>query len=176
MRITGGDFKGRIIECPPGEIRPTMDKVRESMFSILSKNLENATFLDLFGGSGVVTLEAISRGASNAVLIEKDKNKANVIFKNISIAKDKIVCHFMSAELFLKRNKKQYSIIYCDPPFPYKFYIELIKQIILEKTLNNKGILLMHHPKEKPLPDEIDDLKKFNTREYGRSVLDFYKL
>lgn len=175
MRITGGSLKGSNIKCPPGEIRPTMDMVRESLFSILDNKIQGAKFLDLFGGSGIMSIEAVSRGAGKGILIEKDKGKIPVILQNLSLCpKEKIECHFISAELFLKRTKETFDIIYCDPPFNYNYHMDLLKIFSEGKILNNGGIVLMHHPKEKPLPEFTGKLKRGETKKYGRSILDIY--
>lgn len=87
MRVTGGEYGGRRIDVPPGEIRPAMDRMRESVFSILGSalgSLQGTTVLDLFSGSGSMALEALSRGARSAVLVERDRGKANVVRKNLS--------------------------------------------------------------------------------------------
>lgn len=123
-----------------------------------------------------MSIEAISRGASKAVLIEKDKGKIPVILENLSICPEKtVMCHFISAELFLKRTKDSFDIIYCDPPFNYNHHMDLIKIFAGGKILNPGGLVLMHHPKEKPLPEAFGKLKKYDTKKYGRSILDFYR-
>ena len=115
MRITGGKLKGRIIKCPDGVIRPAMDRMRESVFSILG-NLEGKSFLDLFSGSGTIAIEAVSRGASHVELCEKDKIKINTVLENVSIAENevgiKIQCHFMPVEYFIKRCKASFDFIF----------------------------------------------------------------
>jgi 16S rRNA (guanine(966)-N(2))-methyltransferase RsmD len=173
MRITGGTLKGRNVLCPEGEIRPTMDKVRESFFSILG-SLEGKSFLDLFGGSGAISLEAFSRGAAPVVLVENDKGKKETILSNISLAEGGITAKFMAAELFLQRNRQQFDIIFCDPPFPYRFHKELILRCDEGNLLNPGGIFLMHRPSERILPDTIGSFTRFDQRKYGRSIIDFY--
>ena len=112
MRITGGVLRGRIIKCPDGIIRPAMDRMRESVFSILG-DLSGKSFLDLFSGSGTIAIEAVSRGASQVELCEKDKIKVNTVLENVSITeKDvgvKIKCHFMPVEYFIKRCKSSFD-------------------------------------------------------------------
>lgn len=122
-----------------------------------------------------MSIEAVSRGAGKAVLIEKDKGKIPVILENLFLCKDKIACHFISAELFLRRTKENFDIIYCDPPFNYNHHMDLLKIFAEEKILNPGGIVLMHHPKEKPLPGFLGKLKKTSSKKYGRSILDFYR-
>ena len=107
-----------------------MDRMRESVFAILG-DLTGKTFLDLFSGSGTIAIEAMSRGADHVVLCEKDKIKVKTVFENVSMTEKvmhkKIECHFMPVELFIKRAKTKFDIIFCDPPFPYKFHQELIE-------------------------------------------------
>lgn len=175
MRITGGTLCGRQIKCPDGIIRPAMDRMRESLFSIMG-NLEGKSFLDLFAGSGILSLEAASRGATNIHLVEKDKIKVETILNNISIAPVKINCHFMPVEYFVKRNKEQFDIVFLDPPFPYKFHQDLILKCSNANAIKPDGSLLIHRPAEKKLDENIGNLERYDQRVYGRSIVDFYRI
>ena len=178
MRITGGKLKGRIIKCPDGVIRPAMDRMRESVFSILG-DLTGKSWLDLFSGSGTIALEAVSRGATQVELCEKDKIKVNTVLENVKIAESecgvKVQCHCMPVEYFIKRCKKSFDFIFFDPPFPYKFHEQLVKEAGKKNMLNPDGIILVHRPEEHSMPDEIGNLKRVDKRVYGRSIVDFYK-
>lgn len=173
MRITGGTLKGRIVECPAGVIRPAMDRMRESLFAILG-DLTGKSFLDMFSGSGICALEASSRGADPVFLVEKDPLKVETVFKNVSIAPHRIECKFQSVELFLKRTKERFDIIYFDPPFPYKFHASLIEMVGSLDVLKTGGMAIMHRPKEREMPDVIANMKRTDQRVYGRSIVDFY--
>jgi 16S rRNA (guanine(966)-N(2))-methyltransferase RsmD len=174
MRITGGTLCGRTVECPAGIIRPAMDRMRESLFAILG-DLTGKSFLDMFSGSGICALEAASRGADPVFLVEKDSLKVETIFKNVSIAPNRIECKFMSVELFLKRTKQQFDIIYLDPPFPYKYHAELVKMTDDLPVLKSGGLTVIHRPKERAMPETIGGLTRVDQREYGRSIVDFYR-
>ena len=174
MRITGGVLKNRLIQCPKGIIRPAMDRMRESLFAVLG-DLHNYSFLDLFTGSGICGLEAFSRGAAPVVLVEKDRSKFPVLLKNVQLAKPSLICKCMPVELYLQRTKESFHIIYIDPPFPYQFHYDLLRTIGESAVLKTGGLVLMHRPKEKSLPDTIAQLKRVDKRVYGRSVVDFYK-
>ncbi|MCR5436372.1 MAG: 16S rRNA (guanine(966)-N(2))-methyltransferase RsmD [Treponema sp.] len=178
MRITGGTLKGRIIKCPDGIIRPAMDRMRESVFSILG-DLSGKSWLDLFSGSGTIAIEAVSRGASSVELCEKDKIKINTVLENVSITEKecsvKIKCHFMPVEYFIKRCKNSFDYIFFDPPFPYKFHEQLIAQADKYNLLNKDGTILVHRPEEHFMPDKIGALTRTDKRIYGRSIVDFYK-
>lgn len=173
MRITGGILKGRKISCPEGIIRPAMDKMKESVFSILG-NIDSHSFLDLFSGSASIALEASSRGADPVYLVEKDSQKFSTIKENIKIAPKPIFYKFMSAELFLKRNKEQFDIVFCDPPFPYKFHKELIALCSDYKTIKSDGLLIIHRPSEVNIPEKIGNLTRNDQRKFGRSIVDFF--
>ena len=176
MRITGGKYCGRTVGVERGslEIRPAMDRMRESVFAVLG-DLTGLSFLDLFSGSGILGLEAASRGASPVVCIEKDHDKFPTLLRNVSIAEERIECHSMPVERFLLRNKIAFSIIFCDPPFPYKFREELLGRIEASTTLAPGGLVLMHYPRGERLPDTIGKLGLVDLREYGRSIVRFYK-
>ena len=179
MRITGGELKGRFTKCPDGIIRPAMDRMRESVFAILG-DLSGKSFLDLFSGSGTIAIEAVSRGAEHVVLCEKDKIKVKTVLENVSMTEKvmhkKIECHFMPVELFIKRTKTQFDIIFCDPPFPYKFHQDLIKSISDNNLLTKSGLVLIHRPSEKDMPETLGNLRKKEYRIYGRSIVDFYEI
>ncbi len=177
MRITGGALRGRTIRCPDGTIRPAMDRMRESLFAILG-DLDGRSFLDLFSGSGTVAIEAVSRGASHVELVEKDRVKVQTILDNVSLTERemgrRIQCHFMAVELFIRRCRRAFDIIFLDPPFPYKYHQGLIELVAQGGILNPGGTALIHRPKERQMPDAIERLKLCDRREYGRSIVDFY--
>ena len=173
MRITGGSLKNRIVKCPKGIIRPAMDRMRLSIFSIMGE-ISDASFLDLFSGSGLCALEAASRGANPVVLVEKDALKFSTILQNVAMAEHRIECKRMSAELFIQRNTKAFDFIYIDPPFPYKFHTELLCKLAYSPTTCEGSIVIMHRPREKNI-QEVQALQKIDERRYGRSIVDFYK-
>jgi 16S rRNA (guanine(966)-N(2))-methyltransferase RsmD len=177
MRITGGKLKGRVIKCPDGIIRPAMDRMRESVFAILG-DLEGKSWLDLFSGSGTIAIEAVSRGSKEVQLCEKDKIKIKQVLENVSITEKelgvKIGCHFMAVELFLKRCKDKFDYIFLDPPFPYKYRLDLLKIIEQRKLVKEGGFVMIHFPEEDMLPEQIGTLSLKDKRIYGRSIVNFY--
>jgi 16S rRNA (guanine(966)-N(2))-methyltransferase RsmD len=175
MRITGGVLGGRKISVPHGvsEIRPAMDRMRESVFACLG-DITGLSFLDIFTGSGIIAIEAASRGASYIEAVEQDKLKRNVLLQNVSISPSRINCRFMPAELYVKRAKTSFNIIFLDPPFPYQFKWELVANIAVSALVSNGTKILIHRPREDYLKGEIPNLQKTDSREYGRSVVDFF--
>jgi len=178
MRITGGTLRGRQVEVPGGIIRPAMDRMRESIFATLG-DLTGLSFLDIFSGSGIIALEAASRGADPVEAVEMDPLKRKILIKNVSIAPIRIACHFMAAELFVKRAKKRFDLIFCDPPFPYQYKWELLRNIAASPLVGPGSRLLLHRPREDSQRDLIEagaltTLARSGARVYGRSVVDFF--
>ena len=143
-------------------------------------SIHGSRFLDLFSGSGTIAIEAASRGAFPVSLCEMDKSKAKTVLENVSITENelgkKIDCHFMAVELFLKRCKNQFDYIFLDPPFPYRFRLELLQTAEKRALLTENGTLMIHRPSEDPLPEKIGALERIDQRVYGRSIVDFYKI
>jgi 16S rRNA (guanine(966)-N(2))-methyltransferase RsmD len=150
-----------------------MDKMRESLFACLG-DIEGLTFLDLFTGSGIIALEAASRGAVNIEAVEQDNLKRNTLLDNVSISPSRINCRFIPAELYIKRAKNSFDIIFLDPPFPYKYKWELITNIAASALVKDNSRILIHRPREDYLKTDIQYLEKTDSREYGRSVVDFF--
>jgi 16S rRNA (guanine(966)-N(2))-methyltransferase RsmD len=182
MRITGGVLAGRQVATPGGVIRPAMDRMRESVFGALG-DLTGFSFLDLFSGSGIIALEAASRGADPVEAVEMDPLKRKTLLDNVAMAPTRIRCHFMAAELYVRRARRQFDLIFCDPPFPYKFRRELMASIAASPLMGPGSRLLIHRPKQEAWlpagPDSGDTpyggLSYEETRAYGRSIVEFFK-
>ncbi|MCB5231330.1 MAG: 16S rRNA (guanine(966)-N(2))-methyltransferase RsmD [Candidatus Cloacimonetes bacterium] len=176
MRISGGLYKGRVIVCPPGVIRPAMERMRESLFSILG-DISDEPFLDLFSGSGLVGIEAASRGASPVHLVESDWKKHPIIRGNISFVEQQIRLFPSDVFKFLPNVKQQYEIVYADPPFNLKEKDRIGLLISKHNVLKPSGLYIIHYPSEEKevLSLTIGTLKAFDERKYGRSILRFYK-
>ncbi|MDR3283592.1 MAG: RsmD family RNA methyltransferase, partial [Treponema sp.] len=112
-------------------------------------------------------------------LVEKDRLKIGTVLQNAAMAEralgKRIACHFVAAELFLKRCKNQYDLIFCDPPFPYKFHQQIAETLSAKNLLKPGGLFLMHYPRELNLPEHTGSLARCDRREYGRSIVDFFQ-
>ena len=173
MRVTGGKYRGRRIICPPGVIRPAMDRMRESLFSILG-NLEGASFLDLFSGSGLVGIEAASRGAVPVHLVEMDRGKKPTIERNLQMVSTEHRLFMMRVEKFIRLAKRRYTVVYADPPFPMPGKQQLTAAIGSAGLVEQGGLFIIHHPAEEQWDDVIGEFSCTDTRTYGRSVLRFF--
>ncbi len=177
MRITGGKYCGRTVELPDSqlEIRPAMDRMRESVFAVLG-DLTGLSFLDLFSGSGIIALEAASRGAYPVACVEKDRAKFPILLKNVSISEQRIECHAMPVERFLLRNRQSFDILFFDPPFPYAYKEELLSLAQSGRSLKQGSLVLLHFPRENRIPTTLGALSVEDERAYGRSIVRFYRM
>lgn len=176
MRITGGVYRGRRVVCPPGIIRPAMDRMRESLFSIL-QDISDLSFLDLYSGSALVGIEAASRGAEPVHLVELDRKKKRVILQNISFVESTITLFMSDVFRFLENAKIEYDIVYADPPFPMKNKIEIAQKVDSHNVIKEGGLFIIHYPAEekKMWTDSIGSLNFIDERAYGRSLLRMYR-
>jgi 16S rRNA (guanine966-N2)-methyltransferase len=174
MRITGGIYRGRTVACPPGVIRPSMDRMRVSLFSILG-DLSGCSFLDLFSGSGVLGIEAASRGAEPVVLVEKDARKRATVLKNISFVESKIDLFTMPVERFLRNNVRSFDVVFLDPPFDLAGKAAFLDGIAEGATLAAEGLAIIHVHRAEVLETERAGLGLVDRREYGQSILLFFK-
>ena len=152
-----------------------MDQMRESVFACLG-DLSGRSFLDLFAGSGVIALEAASRGAVYVEAVENDPLKRKTLLHNVAISPVRIHCRFISSELYVKRAKRSFDCIFMDPPFPYGYKWDLLSQIALSALVSNESIILLHRPYEDNQTELVSViLEHIDSREYGRSVVDFFR-
>ena len=163
-----------------------MDQMRESVFACLG-DISGSSFLDIFSGSGIIALEAASRQAVHVEAVESDPAKRKTLLKNVSISPVRIHCHFMNAELYVKRAKglrlketgleepKGFDFIFLDPPFSYQYKRELLSRIAASKLVSNESLILLHRPGQEQINEPVEGLKLKDSREYGRSVVDFFK-
>jgi 16S rRNA (guanine966-N2)-methyltransferase len=147
LRVTGGTYKGRNLVCPPGVIRPAMDRMRESLLAILG-DIRGRSFLDLYCGSGSVGIEAASRGAEPVVFVEKDRGKRPALERNLDFVLERTELHILPVEHFLRREKRSFELIFLDPPFRQPGKADVLRQITRKGLLAGGGTLVMHLSKE----------------------------
>jgi len=176
LRIIAGTKRGlKLTEFEGEGIRPTADRVKESMFNLISEYIYGAEVLDLFAGSGALSLEALSRGANNAVLIDKSGKSVKVIKENIAKAgfgNMTDVKNIDAAEYILSC-KKQFDIIFLDPPYNKGFIPMVINTVIENDCLSEKGIIVTEtdFSEEKYDFESIECIKR---RKYGRTFITVY--
>lgn len=176
MRVIGGKVRGTKLDSLEGIItRPTLDRIKESMFNIIQKKIEDSYVLDLFSGSGALAIETLSRGAKEAILCDKSKDAIKIIKKNIEkthfenkvtiINKDYLKC--------LDDINKKFDIIFLDPPYDSNFAENAIKIIIKKELLSKDGIIIFETDKNDISNIEKLDINIYDLRKYGRVKLVF---
>ena len=191
MRTSLTLIGGKRIESPKSDkTRPTTLMVRQAIFNILSKKVENSNWLDLFSGSGAISCEALNHGAKKIVAVEKDRITAQLCKNNIFSLKDsnlrekdiKIICkdvliwikNYMGKNFLEKNNLEniQFDYIYIDPPYKNNFYRILLKDLFKSNLITKKTTVICEHSKNLEIKEdqlwEIDD-----TRLYGQTKLTF---
>ena len=176
MRITGGKFNSREIKTPDYDnIKPTLSKTRQGIFNALSAiiDFENKLFVDMFAGSGIMSLEAFSRGF-RVISFEKDRRTAFAIkesFKKLNLKPELYVGD--SVKLILKMSE-QPDVIFMDPPYNSDLYEQALTVILNNNVLKKDGIIIMEHPVEKVIKHNGFELIKAKT--YGDKQISYLKL
>jgi 16S rRNA (guanine(966)-N(2))-methyltransferase RsmD len=156
-----------------------MDQMRESVFASLG-DLSGKSFLDIFSGSGIIALEAVSRGAAYVEAVENDPLKRKTLLENVSISPVRIHCRFISAELYVQRGKtpgkQPFDFIFLDPPFPYRYKWDLVSRIAASSLVSRGSVILLHRPRQDYQKENINAPERTDSREYGRSVVDFFRV
>lgn len=176
MRINAGNYKFRRIILPE-DIRPTTEKVREAIFSMTMAHIQNANVLDLFAGSGVLGLEALSRGASHCWFNDLSRRHVAIIRENIVNCKAESVSSVSNKDFrkCLASLKKPMDLILLDPPYRDGFYEEALEKIMEYDILAEGGLIVAEHLYELSLPEEIAGLKRIKAKKYGTIGVDIYQ-
>ena len=177
MRIVAGDFKGRKLETPLGkDIRPTSEKVKEALFSIISPNLYDAVCVDLFAGTGNLGLEALSRGASKCYFGDNSRTSIELVRRNIAHCKAEewsVVC-FGDYEKVLSKIYEPVDIFFLDPPYKKGLYEACFEKIRELELLAEDGIIVAEHATEDAFPEELAGFTKIKDRKYGSMTITIY--
>ena len=180
MRIISGTARGRTIVAPAGDrTRPTQDKVRESLFNIIRWDVMEARILDLFAGTGALSLESLSRGAQSAVLVDTDRAACEAIRKNIAACRmeDKarlIVRDYRQAMDQLAREGEVFDVVFLDPPYRMENTGEMCAALYDKGLLAKAFLLVVEHKRGlAPLVDER--FEAFDQRDYGDTQITFIR-
>ncbi|MCK5219603.1 16S rRNA (guanine(966)-N(2))-methyltransferase RsmD [bacterium] len=183
MRIIAGQYRGRVLKTPRGlKIRPTLSRVRESLFNILASRIKNSCFLELYAGSGSVGLEALSRGSRQVVMVEADRLIARILSDNITrldsrgtVAEIK-VCSAWQAIEQLAGQKAKFDIIFLDPPYYKQAETKLWEtEGRLDRLMAPQGLLILQHSSRESIPGRWAGCRKLRSRKYGETTLTFFE-
>ncbi|SMC41621.1 16S rRNA (guanine(966)-N(2))-methyltransferase RsmD [Papillibacter cinnamivorans] len=177
MRVITGTARGRKLKALQGnETRPTADRVKEAVFSVIQFDVEGRRVLDLFAGSGQMGIEALSRGASSAVFVDMSPQAAAVIRENLSAAGFTRNSRLVTADGigFLSSAKEQFDLIFLDPPYATKLINQALKLIEGFDILAKDGIIICESDVKSPEPEAPSPLRLHREYRYGRTKIRFY--
>jgi len=182
MRIISGEARGRTLYAPPGDqTRPTSDKIRGSLFNILNAHIEEAEVLDLFGGTGALALEALSRGAARAVIADTSRTAVQAIRRNAeSVLKDELDARAEILKMDYRSvisglNGKRFDLVFLDPPYRMlEAYPDAIDRLDRAGALNEGAIIVCERRfnAEIQIPEAFEI---YDTRSYGETAIDFVR-
>lgn len=178
MRVIAGKAKGIPLKTPDGMLtRPTTDRVKEALFSIIQFDLPGANVLDLFGGTGQLGIEALSRGAKHAVFVDARKEACALIRENLTKTRMVQDASIIQSDYlaYLNRTKEQFDVIFLDPPYAEVFLETAINRITEIDILRSGGIMVAERPLGKDLPFEFDGYERSRDYKYGKIILTVYR-
>lgn len=181
MRVISGTKKGYKLKAPKGqETRPTKDRIKESLFNILRNIDEESVILDLYGGSGGIGIEFLSRGANKVYFVDRSYISIKIINENLMHTKLKdnsqvIKSDSIKAIELLGEKGIKMDYIYIDPPFGQKLILKALENIIKMDILDDEGLIIIEHEKDLTLKERIDNLIRIDYRNYGNECLSFYR-
>lgn len=185
-KIIAGKYKGKILELPSLDTtRSTKSILKESFFNVLQYDIIDKTFIEAFGGSGSIGLEAISRGASQAYFCEIDRNSYKTLDKNCANVEPES-CTILFGDTFEKlpqlfdsiKDSDKEAIVYIDPPFDYRNGMDGIyeKCFDMVKTIENDNVILVvfEHFTDQSIPESLGKFKQFKSKKFGKSSLTYF--
>src|SRR5947209_3162206 len=178
MRVIAGRLRSRRLVAPAGmDVRPTSDRLRETIFNILAPRIEGARFLDLYAGTGAVAIEALSRGAAHATLVESNKRSARAIRENLAALSVEQESELIEDEVVhaLRRVQQQFDIVFLDPPYSlHGQYDACLKLLSSLPLLAPASIVIAEHDKRFAPEESYGELKRYRSLVPGDSALSLW--
>ena len=178
MRVISGSARGITLAAPDGMLtRPTSDRVKEALFSIVQFDLPGTRVLDLFGGTGQLGIEALSRGAASAVFVDFREEACRLIRENLRKTRLEseatvVRCDYLQ---YLKGCHEQFDIVILDPPYAEVFLENALKMLVEIDILQSGGIIVAERPLGKELPWEFEGFTRSRDYKYGKIILTLYR-
>lgn len=173
MRVIGGEFRSRSLKSLPGlDVRPTPDRLRESLFNILAPRIAGSVFADLYAGTGAVGIEALSRGASRAIFIEQKRAAVRVIRENLKALGLDARADVYESRVVSALTRTEADIFFLDPPFPLENEYATALALLGEKALS---LVLVQHPPRLKLEDGYGALRRVRHLKQGDNEISFYQ-
>lgn len=182
IRITGGSVKGRNLISPKGaKTRPASGALRESLFNIIRDNIQGARCVDLFAGVGTIGLEALSRGASGCVFIEKDRGAARILRRNIDLCGFRSVAEVYTGDAItllsrLEKKGEHFTFVFVDPPYHAGLLTKTLKKLGVSSVVAPGGIVVVQRSSREEVPLVVGRLKLEREVRFGETILSFYSV
>lgn len=182
MRVISGIYKGRKLKAPEGmKVRPTSDRLRETLFNVISSGVKGARFVDICAGTGAVGIEALSRGAAHVTFIEQNRQAAQVLednLKNCGISENVKVIHreAITTLKYFNQHFLQFDYFYLDPPYDSDLYSQVLWTLAKSKLIAEEGLVIVEHRKKIELHPNYDHLRPYREIEQGDSSLTFFSM
>ncbi len=180
MRVIAGKAKGAKLFSPKKDkIRPTLDRIRESLFSIICDRIPEARFLDLYAGTGSNGIEALSRGATYCAFVDNSVQSLDLVKKNLEKTRLSTMASMHNLVLpralhVLKAKEEPFDVIFADPPFEHVDYRKLLEKIDDESLLAEDGMLIIEHSSSTPIESSTGGLQLQRSARYGDVSLSFF--
>ncbi|WP_412990124.1 16S rRNA (guanine(966)-N(2))-methyltransferase RsmD [Pediococcus siamensis] len=181
MRVVSGDFGGRRLKAVPGvKTRPTTDKVKESMFNMIGPYFEGGTALDLFAGSGGLSIEAVSRGIAKAYLVDKQRQAIQTITQNVAVTRAEAQFEIMRQDAqralkILAEEQVKLDLVFLDPPYKLQKITQNMATMVTLKLLRPGAIIVCETDQFAKLPEELPDFKLWKRQDYGITEVSIYR-
>lgn len=178
MRVNSGKYRGLYLNSIPDRTtRPTLQKTKEAIFSMLYQEVEDAVVLDLFAGSGSLGIEALSNGSSFVTFVEHDNKAYHMIKANLQKLKGAHNYEVIKSdyEVFLTGVNRQYDLIFLDPPFKLEIINDLLRLLIDKAIISKKGIIVCEVPIKQTVLEQYQDFYLYKDKKYGQSAIKMYR-
>ncbi len=176
MRVITGSARGRSLKTLEGDsVRPTSEKVKEAVFSIIQFEIEGRKVLDLFAGSGQMGIEALSRGASSCVFVDSGKESVRIIKLNLEHTGlgSKALVTQTDVFSFLRTSRQTFDIVFLDPPYAQGNIPKVLP--LAAESVNEGGVIICEAPFGEELPEAAGDMRLFRTYKYGKTGITVYR-
>ena len=178
MRVITGSARGTVLKAPKGmQTRPTMDQLKEGLFSAIQFEIEGRRVLDLFAGSGQLGIEALSRGAKHAVFVDASREACGVIRENLAKTRLAGRAQLVQSDYlgYLARCRETFDLVFLDPPYAEVFLETALKKISEIDILSDSGIIICERPVQKQLPGDVPGLLHYRDYRYGKTAVTLYR-
>jgi 16S rRNA (guanine(966)-N(2))-methyltransferase RsmD len=173
MRVIAGEYRSRRLQSLPGmDVRPTSDKLRETLFNIIGPSIEGKVFVDAYAGTGAVGIEAISRGARQVVFIEKSKSVCDLIKSNLAALKIGREARLIQGSAGLYLGRIDADIVFVDPPYPKEREYQVALEALEQKP---PALVVAQHSSRFALGEQYGPLRRTRVLKQGENALSFYR-